>query len=219
MVVGGRGLVIESLTDLHRLSKAVVASGLAPRSFKTTEQVLVAMLSGMEIGLGPMTSLRAIAVINGTPQLWGDAALALARRSPRFIAIDEWYEFGGKQLPRPIADGIKDDYTAVCSILVRRGGGGESTIERSFSWGEARRAGLTDKDTYKQYPSRMLLRRARSFALRDALPEQFSGLDVADEFTGETPVSVEAEMLNTKIAERERVSAAALEATNADDQA
>ncbi len=200
MLVGARGIQITSLDELVRVANGVWRSGLAPKSFKSMDQVLVAMMHGMEVGLGPMTSVRGIAVVNGQPQLWGDVALALVRMSPKFDTIDEWYEAEGKRIDRPLPAPTSASYTAVCRITQR----GAIQTERSFSIGEAQKAGLMEKETYRTYINRMLLRRARGYAMRDALPEQFSGLTIADLESHEaSQLSDEAESLNARIAEVE----------------
>jgi hypothetical protein len=50
-----------------------------------------------------------------------------------------------------------------------------------FSWKDAKQAALAGKDTYKQYPGRMLKARARAFALRDAFPDVLCGVYSSDE--------------------------------------
>jgi hypothetical protein len=50
---------------------------------------MVAIQHGMELGLAPMQALQSIAVINGKPVIYGDAALALATAHPSFLDIEE----------------------------------------------------------------------------------------------------------------------------------
>ncbi len=54
--------------------------------------VLVAMQWGAEIGLAPMQALQNIAVINGKPSVYGDAAMALVQASPH---CEDIYEADG----------------------------------------------------------------------------------------------------------------------------
>src|SRR5271169_5043266 len=64
----------EALTFSEYLAK----SDLAPKDFKDKPaNVLIALQMGAELGLPPMAALQNIAVINGRPSLWGDAALAV----------------------------------------------------------------------------------------------------------------------------------------------
>src|SRR6266478_3926901 len=72
-----------NLTEAIALSKLIAGSDLAPKDFKgKPANVLIAMQMGAEVGLAPMQSLQNIAVINGRPSLWGDAALGVVQVHP-----------------------------------------------------------------------------------------------------------------------------------------
>jgi hypothetical protein len=77
----GRGVSLRSFEDLQRWSLMVTKSGMAPKNM-TMEQVAVATQTGMEVGLTPMSALRAIYVINGLPAFKGAAALGLLQSRP-----------------------------------------------------------------------------------------------------------------------------------------
>lgn len=149
-----------------RFSRAVVASGLAPAAFKTSEQVFVAIQYGAEIGLSPMQSLNSIAVINQRPSLWGDALVALVRKSGKCDFIQETFR----------GEFDKDDFTAVCRV-----GREGQEVERSFSVADAKAANLWSKSIWKNYPKRMLAVRARAWALRDAFADVLCGFQCAEE--------------------------------------
>jgi hypothetical protein len=74
-----------------------------------------------------------------------------------------------------------DGETAHC--LIRRKVNDEMVeTERTFSVGEAKRAGLFGKPgPWKQYPNRMLQMRARGFAIRDAFPDAMKGVSIDDD--------------------------------------
>ena len=111
--------------------------------------------------------MLALAVINGRPSIWGDAALALVMGSPVCEFVRERIEGDG------------DSLTAVCETK-RRGYPAPSVTQ--FSVADAKRAGLWGKaGPWTQYPKRMLQLRARGFALRDAFPDVLKGLVTAEE--------------------------------------
>jgi len=163
-----RGLALASFDDAFRFSKMVAASEFAPKDFKNKpESCLLAIQHGSEVGLSPMQSLQSIAVINGRPTIWGDAALALVMGSPvcEFVKED--------------IDGEGDAMTAACAA--KRRGYVNATVVR-FSVADAKKAGLWGKSgPWTQYPKRMLQLRARGFALRDAFPDVLKGLVTAEE--------------------------------------
>ena len=85
----GRGLQLTSLDDMIRFAKVVIASGLAPKSFDTPEKVVIALVTGMELGISAMQSLQGLAVTNGRIGVMGDLALALCQASPDFEDYQE----------------------------------------------------------------------------------------------------------------------------------
>jgi hypothetical protein len=163
-----RGLALASFDDAFRFSQMVAKSEFAPKDFKgKPESCLLAIQHGSEIGLSPMQSLQSIAVINGRPCVWGDAALALVQSSPACEYVKEYTEGQG------------DALTAVCEA--KRRGYPAPTVSR-FSMADAKRAGLAGKSgPWSQYPERMLALRARGFALRNAFADCLRGLVTAEE--------------------------------------
>ena len=162
------GLALASFDDAFRFSKMVAASEFAPKDFKgKPESCMLAIQHGSEVGLSPMQSLQSIAVINGRPTIWGDAALALVQSSPVCEYVKEYTEGQG------------DNHTAVCEA--KRRGYPAPTVSR-FSMADAKRAGLAGKTgPWSQYPERMLALRARGFALRNAFADALRGLITAEE--------------------------------------
>jgi hypothetical protein len=162
------GLALQSFDDAFRFAKMVAASEFAPKDFRgKAESCLLAIQHGSEVGLSPMQSLQSIAVINGRPTIWGDAALALVQASP---VCEFVYE---------TIDGDGDQMAAVCQA--KRRGYAKPTIV-TFSVADAKKAGLWGKSgPWQQYPRRMLQLRARGFALRDAFPDVLRGLVTAEE--------------------------------------
>ena len=162
------GLALQSFDDAFRFAKMVAASEFAPKDFRNKpESCLLAIQHGSEVGLSPMQSLQSIAVINGRPSVWGDAALALVLGSPvcEFVKED--------------IDGDGEAMTAACAA--KRRGYTSATVVK-FSVADAKKAGLWGKSgPWTQYPKRMLQLRARGFALRDAFPDVLKGLITAEE--------------------------------------
>ena len=170
IVMDEQGVNLRSFDEMARFSQAILASGLAPKSFATPEAVMVAIQTGMEIGLKPMQALQGIAVINGRPTIWGDAALAIVRTHPAFADIQETFERGDND----------DSMMAKCTIERSN----QTPVTRTFSIADAKKAGLWAKSgPWTQYPKRMLQMRARAFAMRDAFPDALKGCQVREEVT------------------------------------
>jgi hypothetical protein len=163
------GLRLTSMDEAWRFSAAVMKSGLNPRSLDSQEKVFIAVQMGMELGLPPMAALQNIAVINGRPSLWGDAVQGICESTG---LVEEYKDetFGT----------IGGDDRGVRVTVTRKGRA--NPIVRAFTVGDAKRAGLWGKaGPWTQYPERMLLMRARTYAFRDAFPDALRGLLTQDE--------------------------------------
>jgi hypothetical protein len=156
------------MDDAYRFAKMVASSEFPPKDFRgKPESCLLAIQAGSEVGLSPMQSLQSIAVINGRPSIWGDAAMALVQASPVCEYVREYTEGDG------------DNLVAVCEA--KRRGYPAPTVVR-FSVADAKKAGLWGKSgPWQQYPARMLALRARGFALRNAFADALRGLITAEE--------------------------------------
>mgnify|MGYP003655375376 CR=1 FL=1 len=158
-----------NLDEAMHLSGVLSQSSIVPSSYKgKSEDILVAIIMGSELGFSPIASLQNIATINGKPSIYGDAMLALVKNSPLCEDVIESTFKGEKQ----------EDSGAVC--VVKRKGMEPVTV--TFTVGDAIRAGLWKKaGPWTMYPKRMLQMRARSFALRDAFPDVLRGLVATEE--------------------------------------
>ena len=157
-----------NLQEAMHYAKLISTSTFIPTQFRDKPaDILVAVQWGAELGLPPLQALQNIAVINGRPTLWGDAALAVAQQHPAY----EW-------ISEKIEEDDKGNMTAIC-ILKRKG---HEAHRAEFSLEMAKRAGLLGKQgPWTQYPKRMLQMRARGFALRDVFADALRGLITREE--------------------------------------
>ncbi|MCP4304176.1 MAG: recombinase RecT [bacterium] len=162
-----RAIVPQTMDEAYRLAKAVCLAGMAPRGLDKPESAMIAILHGLEIGLTPMSALQRIAVVNGRPTIWGDAAIGLVRGSGLCKYVKEEVSGEGDQM------------VATCTALRK---GENEPIIRTFSADDAKAAGLWGKSgPWKQYTKRMLQMRARAFALRDGFADVLGGLYLKEE--------------------------------------
>jgi len=165
---GGSGFSLspQNLDEAMRMADMLSKSGMVPNQYQNRPQdTLVAMMMGSEIGLNPIQSLQNIAVINGKPSIYADALLALVQNHPKFGGHEE--EFDDSSM------------TATCTVW-RKGDDKKHTV--TFSKADAELAMLWNKPgPWKQYPKRMLMWRARGYALRDKFADALGGLITAEE--------------------------------------
>ncbi len=166
-----------TLSEAMKFADLLIESKMLPKSYKdaTAATVVVALQFGMELGLQPLQSLQNIASINGQPGIWGDAALALVLSS----GLCEYYE--------------EDDFETIkknekATFVVKRRGFPKAKTT-TFSYADAKTAGIFGNAVWKSYPFRMCQMRARSFGLRDSFPDVLKGLELAEalqDYPGET---------------------------------
>lgn len=143
---------IRDLDQTYRLAQALAGSSLLPQALRgKTNDVLVTMLYGQELGLAPMQAIQAIYVVNGRPTMAGQLWLAKARAAGHRVEVLEHTQ-------------------DKCTVKVTRGDTGETHAE-TFTMADAKIAKLDQKDTYRQHPRRMLLWRAVSNACTFICPE------------------------------------------------
>lgn len=170
-IVAHQGPQLKTMADVWSVAQMYHAANMMPQNVKNAQQLLVILMAGSELGFGPTWALRNIAAFNGQALLHSDGPISLVMRSGQL----EWQRSGyeGK-------DGT-DAYAAW--FEVKRKGVNEP-IRRTFSIGDAKTASLWGKAIWKQYPTRMLMMRARAYALRDLFADVLGGIGILEEYLG-----------------------------------
>ena len=150
------------------IATKLARSGFVPTQFANKpEAVFVAMMWSKVYGMPIVQGLQSIAVVNGKPSLYGDAALAVVNASGLLVDISE-----------ELTTDSNGCLTAVCTVKRKDR---QTPTRRTFSQSDAEAAGLWGRNVWKSYPKRMLQMRARAFALRDAFPDVLSGISIYEE--------------------------------------
>ena len=148
--------------DLMALARTLLETGFLPQAIKTPGQALAIILTGQEMKLGPMQSLRSIGIINGKPVLAADLQLALFHRDG---GLSKWETL--------------TDEEAV--LWLKHPNGVEHT--QTFTMDMAAQAEL-DKNpgrTYQKFPQAMLRSRAITWGLKAIGFEPVTGVYDPDE--------------------------------------
>ena len=179
-----------NLGEAMEFAKQISSSSMVPKEYQgNPTNTLIAMQWGYEVGLAPMQALQNIAVINGKPSIYGDALLALVRKDPRCMGIEEKIE------------GEDGDMKAICILKRKHIDGTVEEIKREFSVKMAQRARLWGKQgPWTQYPERMLQHRARGNCIRDAFPDVIKGIITAEE-AQDYPAEKQSDMKTVQAAE------------------
>lgn len=167
-------LTPNSIAAVRELAELMAMGEWAPTSYRdadgryVVEKIVLGIMHGAAVGLGPFAAVHAIAVIDGQPTIWGDGALALVERSGLVEDMSEEYSLDGEE-----------GLTAICTMRRRSW---PTPITRRFSMAMAEAAGLTQKEgPWQTYRRRMLMMRARSWTLRDGFADVLRGLSIREE--------------------------------------
>jgi hypothetical protein len=183
-------LHFEKLEDLRALCTVMAKTEMVPVRYRQKpDDILVCALHGQELGLPVLAALQSIAVINGIPSIYGDAALALVRSSGKLQDFDEWFEIDGVRQDKPfdIMKAVEAKQQIVAFCFSHRVGMTKPRLTW-FSVDQARQAklwlkkGNNGQDTpWITSPDRMLMFRARGFNLRDNFGDILKGLIFREE--------------------------------------
>lgn len=160
-----------SIGEAVQLAKILVAGKLLPRAVQSPEAAFTILMTGRELGLSPMQSLRSIHVIEGKPTLSADLIVALVKKRSDVCQFFRLVESTEK----------------VATYETQRVGE-PSPTRMSFSIAEAERAGVAGKDNWRKFPAAMLRARCSAALARAVYPDLAMGLYDPDELERATPV-------------------------------
>lgn len=158
--------VLELVSPYIQLAQRITNTNFVPKAYRgRPEETLACLLTGAELGLGPMESLRAIYVVDGRPTLSAEVMRALVLAA-------------GHELIMEASD----------SRVTMRGRRTDSphTVEVTWTLDMARRANLDGKENWRKYPRQMLTARATAELCRVLFADVVSGLGVYEE-AGDEP--------------------------------
>lgn len=154
-------MILRTIDDVTSLAQIAIASKLTKLS--RVEEAAVILMTGRELGLQPMQSLRGIYVVEGKPTLSADMMVAVIRGSG---LCESWR--------------IVESTAERCTITTRRKGE-QHDATRTWTKADATLAGVAGKDTWRKYPAAMLRHRCAADLARQEYPDVLLGLYDPDE--------------------------------------
>lgn len=172
-------IVISTMDQKVAMINAAIKGGMLPKRFTDVGSVLAAQQYSKEIGLGgTLVSLKQIAVVEGTPTLFGDAPLALCLNSGKLESIKEYYlDKEQKVISMENKNMFCSPEMAVCEV--KRIGDIEPIITY-FSLNDAAKAGLIGRGVWSKYPKLMMKYRARAEALKGKFADRLNGVGIGE---------------------------------------
>lgn len=147
--------------SIREKAQGIAKSGLY-KDVNTPEKAMCIMLMGRSLGVNELTALQGIYIINGRPWVSADLILALVRAKKICKDMEAETSLAG----------------AMCKMSRKDDG---FTFTARFGPEEAKRAGLTGKETYQKYPEQMYLHRAVRRCCTMVCPEVLMGIGVDEE--------------------------------------
>ena len=148
----------QSVSDIETMAKAITKSGLF--GIKSPEQAVALMLVAQSEGRHPASVASEFDIIQGRPALKSQAALARFQNA------------GGKIQWTSRSD-------TKCSAKFSHPQGGE--LEITWTIERAAQAGLTNKQTWRQFPTQLLGARCVAEGVRAVFPACLNGVYLAEE--------------------------------------
>ena len=145
---------------IREQADVLVKTGFLPKSITSPEQAMAIILTGRELGIGPMAALQGIDVILGKPSVSPQLMLALANSSGQLEDIK-----------------VETGESGATATVKRKG---RAPYTTTFGPKEARAMQLDTKDQYKKQPAVMYQWRAIGANLRVTFPDVIKGMYVAD---------------------------------------
>jgi hypothetical protein len=163
--------IIEGLKEPMEIGQVFMESGMFP-DVKTQAQCVVKILAGKELGLTPFESMNALYIVNGKLSLTSNAMSTLLKKTGKY--------------------NYKVDILTDQECAITFSEGGEVIGTSTFTFKDAAKAGLVNKDVWKNYPRNMLFARALSNGIRWFCPDVCCGYYTTEEvkdFTDVIPVN------------------------------
>lgn len=148
-----------SLAEPMRLSEVFMQSGMF-KDVASKSQACVKILAGRELGLAPLESMTNIYIVNGKVALQSKIIASLIKKSGR-------YDYTIEKLD--------DTECTIAFFAIDKDGKKTELGKSSFTSKDAAKAGLINKDCYKNYPRNMLFARALSNGARWYTSDVFCG--------------------------------------------
>ena len=186
-------VVFENIEQRLQFAETMLRSGMLPKSYNNKEQVAAALQLAAELGLKPgIKSLSRTANINGTPNLFGEAPLAVVQSSG---LMQDWLGyyfdaelnricFENKNIKNPVFG-----YYFKCLRV-----GKTNYHEETYTLDQAKKAGLGN--VWNKHPEDMLRWRTIGKALKTEFADVLTGAQIA-EYDNNTAVDYGAIKIDT----------------------
>ena len=156
------------LAEPMQLGEVFMQSGMF-KDIQSQAQAVVKILAGRELGLAPLESMTNIYLVNGKVALQSKVISSLIKKNGK-------YDYKVEKL---------DENECTIAFFQIEGGNKVELGKSTFTIKDAARAGVVNKDVWKNYPKNMLFARALTNGSKWYTPDAFCGYSVEEI---ETPI-------------------------------
>lgn len=152
------------------VAQSLATTAFVPAAMKgKPAEITAAILTGQEIGLQPMSALRSIDIIQGTPAMRANALRGLVQSRGHEVWVVE--------------------STETRAVVAGQRHGSEREQRSVWTTDRAHKLGLTVKDNWKKQPGAMLIARATAEVCRLIASDVLLGMPYAVEELDEAPAA------------------------------
>lgn len=150
-----------SILEDQNIAKAFYESGIF-KNVKNAAQALVKIIAGREQGLAPIQSMSSVFI-------YDDKICYLTKVFLAKIKKTRGYDYR-----------VKESTDKICTIDFFKQDKHIGTT--TYTWNDAIKAGLVNKDNWRKYPTLMLYYRAGSNGIKMFMPEILDGANIYEDF-------------------------------------
>ena len=174
-----------------KLATYIAATDFVPKAYRGQDAaVAAAILAGREMGIGPMTALQHLYVVDGRPAMSAQLMRALVFAHGHTIRVAE-------------ANSER------CTLIGRRAGEAGDGAHVTWTMEDARRAQVAGKQNWARYPRQMLMARATGELCRAIFPDVIGGMAYTVEEADDIPAAENGTAPPTRTVRRARAPKAA----------
>lgn len=187
IAIDENGLVkAKNNSELIRYCKAVITSEMVPERFNTPEKLFGALMFSRSLNL-PDIAIRQVAVIEGTPSLFGDLPLALIQKDGQLKNFKEvWFDKEYKEIRFENKNLDAEVFGAVC--FASRGEGEIQSF--SYTMKDAEKAGqypakkrdgsINNFSPWMKHTKMMLRYKARAIMAKSLFADKINGVSISE---------------------------------------
>ena len=173
-----------SLESQLSFADSLIRQRVISETFKTPQQVVIAIQFCLSLNIDPMTGLKMMYVVHGKPALYGDGPLSLIQSSGKLDWIKEfWVDDDGNEICVKNKNLKSEPYAAVCQI---KRVGDDNVQEDFFTQSDMNLAQLKN-NVWNKYQRTMMRYRARTQALKSKFADLLNGIEIAEYVTQDLP--------------------------------